>query len=173
MTEVLSYLSLGSNMGDREGYLRAARERLAAAPGIQVLRSSPLYHTRPVGKTDQAWFLNQVVEVKTNLRPEELLATCQGIEEALGRVRHERWGPRTLDIDILTYGTLQSDDPHLTLPHPRMLERAFVLVPLAAIAPEMQIAGKTVRKYLAALPSEELDGVVPYRPRGEGSNADV
>ena len=75
MTEVLSYLSLGSNMGDREGYLRAARERLAAAPGIQVLRSSPLSHTRPVGKPDQAWFLNQVVEVKTNLRPEEHLAT--------------------------------------------------------------------------------------------------
>lgn len=150
-------------MGDREAHLQAAREQLAQTPGLALLRVSPLYHTRPVGKTDQAWFLNQVVEVETTLAAEALLAACQDIEANQGRVRHERWGPRTLDIDILTYGTAQSMDPLLTLPHPRMLERAFVLVPLADLAADLEIAGKTVREHLAALPPEELEGVLPYR----------
>lgn len=154
-------------MGDREAYLAGARERLATTEGIMLLRGSPLYHTRPVGKTDQAWFLNQVVEVETILSPEALLAVCQGIEAELGRVRHERWGPRTLDIDILTYGPVRSDDPRLTLPHPRMLERAFVLVPLADLVPELQIATKSVREHLAALSPAELSGVLPYTPGTE------
>lgn len=157
-----SYMSLGSNMGDTYGNLAGARKALQDATGVELVTVSPLYHTRPVGKTDQAWFLNQVVEVKTTLAALALLQACQRIESDLGRVRHERWGPRTLDIDILVFGDVQSDDPELTLPHPRLLERAFVLVPLADIAPELVIGDATVQGHLERLAPEERSGVKPY-----------
>lgn len=164
MSGVTAYISLGSNLGDKEAYLREASEALAGSSGVTLLRSSPVYRTRPVGKVDQDWFLNQIVEIATTLPPDGLLDVCQEIEKRLGRVRHERWGPRTIDLDILVYGSTVSDDPRLTLPHPRMLERAFVLVPLADLAPDLVVAGRTVAEHLARLPGDELAGVQPYRP---------
>lgn len=160
---VVCYLSLGSNVGDKAGYLAKARAKLAEAEGISVLRASPLYLTRPVGKTDQDWFLNQVLEIATTLGAYELLAVCQKIELELGRVRHERWGPRTLDIDIIVYGDMESADPELTLPHPRALERAFVLVPLADLRPDLLIGGVPVTEHLRRLPGGWEDGVQPFR----------
>lgn len=160
--EVISYLSLGSNMGDKLEYLRSAHRELARAEKIEIRRMSPVYQTEPVGKTDQDWFLNQVMEIATTLPPPALLETCQSIEQRLGRVRLERWGPRTMDIDILLYGDVKQDDPQLTLPHPRMLERAFVLVPLADLVPELVIDKRTVAEHLARLSEKDRAGVVLY-----------
>lgn len=156
-----AYLSLGSNVGNKQRHLALARQQLMAVQGISMADMSPLYVTDPVGLTDQDDFLNQVVAIDTRLTPGELLRTCQAIEAESGRVRSVRWGPRTLDIDILLYGDVQSDDPLLTLPHPRMLERAFVLIPLAHIAPDLVVVGRTVSDHLARLDDDACSGVRP------------
>jgi 2-amino-4-hydroxy-6-hydroxymethyldihydropteridine diphosphokinase len=141
------FLSLGSNLGDRGAYLAAAREALAAMPGTSLFVASRIYETAPQGQDEQPEFLNQVVLLRTMLLPLDLLAECQRIEKEHGRVRELRFGPRTLDIDILLYEGIESDDPELRLPHPRMVRRAFVLVPLAEIwdagegMPELDVAG--------------------------------
>ena len=126
-----AFLSLGANVGDRAASLRAAREALAALPATRLIAASPVYETAPQDLEDQPPFLNQVVGVETGLEPQELLRRCQAIEQAAGRVREVRFGPRTLDVDILLMEGVESDDPQLTLPHPRLWRRAFVLVPLA------------------------------------------
>jgi 2-amino-4-hydroxy-6-hydroxymethyldihydropteridine diphosphokinase len=128
-----AFLSLGSNVGDREGCLAAAREALAALPGTELLAASRIYETAPQERRAQPEFLNQVVCIATGLKPFDLLHECQRIERDHGRTRGLRFGPRTLDIDILVFQGVESDHPDLTLPHPRMLRRAFVLVPLAEI----------------------------------------
>lgn len=138
---VTAYLGLGGNIGNSRYYLQEAVALLADYPAIQVERISPYLETEPVGYLEQANFLNGVVQIATSLSPQELLAAAQSIENKLGRVRTVRWGPRTIDIDILLYGELVLETPALTLPHPRMLERAFVLQPLALIAPELRIPG--------------------------------
>ncbi len=125
------FVSLGSNLGDRLSCLRAAREALGALGGVALLAASGVYETDPQDYEEQPAFLNQVVCLETTLRPLDLLHACQSIEAAQGRVRGTRFGPRTLDIDILFYEGVQSDDPELILPHPRALYRAFVMVPLA------------------------------------------
>ncbi|GFN33817.1 2-amino-4-hydroxy-6-hydroxymethyldihydropteridine diphosphokinase [Paenibacillus xylaniclasticus] len=125
-----AYVALGSNLGDRELTLRAAVERLAACHEIIVDRVSDVYETDPVGYTDQPAFLNMAAAIRTSLGPEELLGTLLHIEQQLGRVRDIRWGPRTIDLDLLLYSGVTMDTDSLTLPHPRMMERAFVLVPL-------------------------------------------
>ena len=130
-----AYLSLGTNLGDRAAHLAAGLERLAAV--VRVVRVSSVYETAPVGGPPQPPYLNLVAEVETDLPPRELLRRCLAIEAELGRERTEHWGPRTLDIDLLLYEGVTSDDPELTLPHPRLTERQFVLVPLAEIAPEL------------------------------------
>lgn len=135
------YLGLGGNVGDPHYYLRRAIALLAAQPAIKVERVSPFLETEPVGYLEQANFLNGVVQITTSLTPQELLTATQSIENKLGRVRTVRWGPRTIDIDILLYGELILASADLTIPHPRMLERAFVLQPLAMIAPELRIPG--------------------------------
>jgi 2-amino-4-hydroxy-6-hydroxymethyldihydropteridine diphosphokinase len=127
------FVSLGSNLGDRAEYLRAAREALAALPATCVVAASRIYETAPQGLKDQGAFLNQVVCLETGLQPLDLLYECQRIEREHGRVRELRFGPRTLDVDILLFQDAESDDPELTLPHPRMVKRAFVLVPLADV----------------------------------------
>ena len=142
------YLSLGANLGARAQTLREALRRLARLPGTQLVRASSFYETAPWGKTDQPPFLNGAACLATHLAPEALLAACQEIERALGRVRHEHWGARTLDIDLV-YGVrggqaVRVATPRLTLPHPYLLERAFVLVPLAEIAPELVLAGRPI-----------------------------
>ncbi len=129
----LAYLSLGANIGDPEAQLVSAVRRLASGPGTRLVAVSGLYRTAPQGLTDQPDFLNCAACVETELDPYGLLALTQSIESALGRVRTVRWGPRTIDIDILLHGDARLDDPRLTLPHPRMHERAFVLAPLLEV----------------------------------------
>lgn len=149
----LTYLSLGSNIGDRERNLRTAIERLAA-PGLRALRTSPVYETEPVDVTDQRWFLNLVMEAETTLFPLQLLARVQKVERVLGRVRTVPKGPRIIDIDILLYGTAVMRGGKLEIPHPRMAERRFVLVPLHDLAPDLRhpVVRKTVAELLRAAP---------------------
>jgi 2-amino-4-hydroxy-6-hydroxymethyldihydropteridine diphosphokinase len=121
-------LSVGSNLGDRLGHLQGALDSLAAA-GIDIVAVSGVYETAPVGGPDQDDFLNAVTIVETTLSPHELLSACQRVEAEHDRVREVRWGPRTLDVDVIAYADVILDDPSLTLPHPRAHERAFVCVP--------------------------------------------
>lgn len=124
---------MGSNLGDRRRYLRDAVDSLDG-----VVAVSPVYETEPVGgPEDQQPYLNLVVELDTQLSPRELLAVCHRLESAAERVRSERWGPRTLDVDVLLVGDLSVDEPDLIVPHPRMWERRFVMAPLADLAPEL------------------------------------
>jgi 2-amino-4-hydroxy-6-hydroxymethyldihydropteridine diphosphokinase len=127
-----AFLGMGSNVGDRQRFLADAVESLSG-----VVAVSPLYETDPLGGPPQDLFLNLVVQLSTSLSPRQLLGVAHRLETAAGRVRTERWGPRTLDIDILLVGDLHIDDPDLVVPHPRMWERRFVLAPLADLAPEL------------------------------------
>jgi 2-amino-4-hydroxy-6-hydroxymethyldihydropteridine diphosphokinase len=149
------YLSLGSNLGDREANLWAAIERLAA-PDLRVVRTSPVYETEPVEYTHQSWFLNLVVEAETGLFPMQVRARTGKIERALGRVRTVAKGPRTIDIDILLYGQTVVHSATLEIPHPRMSERRFVLAPLADLAPGLRhpVTHRTVREMLDAAPAQ-------------------
>lgn len=146
------YLGLGANLGDREEMLARAAARLDAHPAIRVLRRSSLYETEPVGPAGQPWYLNAVLEAETSLSPLELLGTCKQIEAELGRKRGVRWGPRPIDIDVLLFGHFQISTPDLVVPHPELRKRAFVLVPLAEIAPDLVLpGGETVKAVLAGL----------------------
>jgi 2-amino-4-hydroxy-6-hydroxymethyldihydropteridine diphosphokinase len=141
-----AYIGLGSNLGDRQGYLDRAIQALQNHADIEVTQISSYYETEPLGgPADQPDFLNAVIEVATDLSPEELLDALRDIERDLGRVRRERYGPRTIDLDLLLYGDRVLDHPDLTIPHPRMHERGFVLEPLAEIAPQAlhPVLGKT------------------------------
>ena len=133
---VRAFLGLGSNLGDRAANLQRAVDLLSARPGIRVLRSSRVYETDPVGPS-QPDYLNAVLDVETTLTPRELLEACLAVESAMGRVRDERWGPRVIDVDVLTYDATTVDEPGLIVPHPRMGDRAFVLVPLADLDPSV------------------------------------
>ncbi len=136
------FLSLGSNVGDRRANLMAALRRLEAE-GVRVVRQSSWYETDPVGYTEQPPFLNLVVEVRTALDPLALLRCAQRVEAALGRVREVRWGPRTVDVDLILYGQRVIRTRELVVPHPRMRERAFVLVPLCEVAPDLLLPDGT------------------------------
>ncbi|MGJ5710678.1 2-amino-4-hydroxy-6-hydroxymethyldihydropteridine diphosphokinase [Staphylococcus equorum] len=129
-----AYLGLGSNVGERASQLDEAIRILDNTDGIQVTQKSPIYETEPVGYVDQPQFLNQCIEIYTSLTPQDLLKECLHAEQQLHRVRDIRWGPRTLDVDILLFGNHIIDEENLNVPHPRMLERAFVLIPLNDIA---------------------------------------
>jgi len=154
------YLGLGSNMGDREDNLRRAIEMLKQR--LRIGQISPVYETEPVGNTDQPHFLNLVCEVQTRLAPEGLLALAKGIERKLGRTG-KSGAPRPIDIDILLYGDETLETAELTVPHPRMAERGFVLVPLAEIAPEVThpVSHKTVTQLLKELKTGK-QGVLPF-----------
>ncbi len=157
------YLGLGANLGDREGTIRRALAALDGRIG-HVLAASRLYETEPWGVADQPRFLNAACALCTALEPEPLLAALQRLERALGRVPSIRHGPRAIDLDILLYDTCVLHLPRLTIPHPGMLQRASVLVPLAEIAPDLvhPISGRTVRAHLAELGA--IAGVAPYPP---------
>lgn len=144
-------LGLGGNLGDPVAAFAAALTRLEATAGVSLAARSSVYRTAPWGKLDQPDFLNMAVLLRTDMPAEALLDTCLAIERESGRERRERWGPRTLDIDVLTYGTEAIDRPGLQVPHPRIAERAFVLVPLAEIAPGLEIGGSAVATLLARL----------------------
>jgi 2-amino-4-hydroxy-6-hydroxymethyldihydropteridine diphosphokinase len=137
-------LSLGSNLGNRLETLQGAVDALEDTPGVRVKAVSPVYETEPwgVAADSQPSYFNAVVVLKTTLPPSSLLERAHAVEEAFNRVRDERWGPRTLDVDIVTYAEVVSDDPDLTLPHPRAHERAFVLVPWHDVEPEAQLPGR-------------------------------
>lgn len=142
-------LGLGSNLGDREQYIATAVRLLAACPALTVCRTSALYETEPVGVKEQPAFLNAVISIKTTLEPEALLEQCLAVEAQLGRIRQERWGPRTIDIDLLLYENRICNSPRLSLPHPRLAERKFVLIPLAEVAGDIPaFAGKTAKELL-------------------------
>jgi 2-amino-4-hydroxy-6-hydroxymethyldihydropteridine diphosphokinase len=128
-----AYVGIGSNMGDRLENLSDAVREFAGTPGVHFVRSSSVYETAPVGGPEQGDYLNAVVEISTELEPHALLEVLQRIENELGRARAERFGPRTIDLDLLLYGDEEIDDPDLTVPHPRMRERAFVVVPLVEL----------------------------------------
>ncbi len=137
-----AYIGLGSNLGDKKANLKKALELLDTAPGMRVKKVASFYRAAPVGNTRQDWFLNTVAEVETNLNPHQLLALLLSVEAGLGRVRTVRWGPRTIDLDLLIFGREEVRAPDLTVPHPRMCERAFVMAPLAEIAPGLIIPGR-------------------------------
>jgi 2-amino-4-hydroxy-6-hydroxymethyldihydropteridine diphosphokinase len=159
---VIAYLGLGANLGDRAAALSGALRALAATPGIEVLRVSGLYETEPQGLTGQPWFLNCVAEVRTSLDPQALLRACQAVELAFGRERTVRWGPRTLDVDVLLYGEAILDTPELRVPHPRLHQRAFALVPLCELAPDVGIPGRgPARGFLAAVADQQVRRVTP------------
>src|SRR5690242_17492535 len=132
----IAYIALGSNLGDRDDYLRRALTGLRQTEGVEVTRVSPLYETRPVGgPPGQGPYLNAVAEVRCQRGPHDLLAVLLHIEQQLGRERREKDGPRTIDLDLLLYGDLVHEDAQLIVPHPRLHERLFVLKPLAQLAP--------------------------------------
>ena len=132
------YIALGSNIGSPRKQVETAMSEIAKLPQTKLIEASSLYKTKPEGFVDQPFFINAVVEIETSLSAEKLLAALLELETKHGRVRGDRhWGPRTLDLDILLYGDQEIDLPHLKIPHPRMHERKFVLVPLAEIAPKI------------------------------------
>lgn len=135
LPESIVFLGIGSNLGNPELNCLKAVERIALSRSVKLLRRSSLYRTEPVGVTEQSWFINCVVEIRTSLSPRELLKTVKGIEDDMGRMSGERWGPRIIDIDILLYGQIVMNEEDLVIPHPEMHKRRFVLVPLNEIAP--------------------------------------
>jgi 2-amino-4-hydroxy-6-hydroxymethyldihydropteridine diphosphokinase len=167
---VEAVLALGANLGDRHATLAAALDDLAATEGVVLQGFSPLVETAPVGGPEQPYYLNQVAVVTTTLSPAELLTACQRVEQLHGREREVRWGPRTLDVDVITYGRpgtpseVVTADPDLTLPHPRAHQRAFVLSPWSQLQPDAVLRlpdgeVRPVRELLEAAP--DRDGVRP------------
>jgi 2-amino-4-hydroxy-6-hydroxymethyldihydropteridine diphosphokinase len=153
----LAYVALGANLGDPIATLRAALGALANLPESRVALSSSLYRTAPVGELDQPEFINAVAALETTLAPEALLDALLDIETRFGRLRAEKNGPRTLDLDLLLYDNQQFDLPRLTLPHPRLHLRAFVLHPLAEIAPDLVIPGRgTIASWLPAVANQGI-----------------
>jgi 2-amino-4-hydroxy-6-hydroxymethyldihydropteridine diphosphokinase len=158
---VRAYVGLGSNLGDRAAYLLLGLSALSRLPKTHLLRLSPVYETDPVGPP-QPPYLNMVAELETELSPKGLLAEMLRIEKALGRERRERWGPRTLDLDLLLYGDLVLEEAGLSVPHPRLHERAFVLVPLLDLLPKGRhpLLGQSFAELLASLDASSVRPLV-------------
>jgi len=159
---VRAYIGLGSNLGDRLANLQRAVDLLRAKPGVRVVSSSRVYETEPVGPP-QPDYLNAVIEAETLLEPRALLEACLSVEAEMGRVRDERWGPRVIDVDVLTYDRDDIDEPGLRIPHPRMHERLFVLAPLLELDADPHLPGGR-RISTLRLDATELAGVHPYAP---------
>ena len=149
-------VALGSNIGDKAGHIAAAIAELTADGAVQAVQRSANYRTAPWGVIDQDWFVNAAVSVATDLPVYDLLARCQSIEHKLGRERTIKWGPRVIDLDILVYRDLTLNEPALTLPHPHMTARAFVLRPLLDVAPDLVIKGRTVADWLTRIPHDDV-----------------
>jgi len=149
-------LGLGSNMGDRVRNIEEAIERLTADGAVKLVARSRFYRTAPWGVTDQDWFVNACIAIKTGVTPRDLLVRCQAVENGMARVRTRRWGPRNIDVDILTFRDLTIDEPDLAVPHPRIAERAFVLVPLKDLAPDLRIGGASIDEMLSRLDASDV-----------------
>jgi 2-amino-4-hydroxy-6-hydroxymethyldihydropteridine diphosphokinase len=164
MAEAL--IALGGNVGDARATLDRAVAALCDGKSVRLLARSADYRTPPWGVEDQPPFINACLAVSTALTPRELLARAQEVERAFGRDRasERRWGPRTLDIDLLAYDDVRLDEPDLVLPHPQLFERAFVLVPLAEIAPDRRIAGVGVADALARVDATGIERLPPRNP---------
>lgn len=154
--KVEATLGFGGNLGDPVAAFAGALARLRAHTAVELKTVSSVWRTAPWGKLDQPEFRNMAVQIETSLAADELLTLCLEIERGAGRERRERWGPRTLDIDILTYGNETIDRPGLQIPHPRIVERAFVLAPLAEIAATTTIGERSVSALLAAIASDDV-----------------
>ena len=156
---VTTYLGLGGNLGDRLAALTEALSLLEDTPGLRRMTCSAVYETEPWGVVDQPSFLNLVAGFETTLRPVELLAACKRVEQTVGRTESFRWGPRLIDVDVLLFGSevISVDEPDLQVPHPRLAERAFVLVPLAEIAPDLLVPpdGEPVQGLLNSVTGKE------------------
>jgi 2-amino-4-hydroxy-6-hydroxymethyldihydropteridine diphosphokinase len=152
-------IGLGSNLDDPVRQVGSALDELAGLPLSRLLRRSSLYRSPPMGPTDQPDYVNAAALIETALEPLELLDVLQAIEAAHGRRRELRWGPRTLDLDLLVYGDLRLDHPRLTLPHPGIAGRAFVLVPLAEIAPDLELPGTGSVAAAAAAVARQVDRI--------------
>ncbi|OGO77811.1 MAG: 2-amino-4-hydroxy-6-hydroxymethyldihydropteridine diphosphokinase [Clostridiales bacterium GWB2_37_7] len=151
-----AYLGLGGNIGRVKENIEEGLRLLRDSENVQVLATSSYYKTAPVGFVQQDWFLNIAAEIETALSPYELLALCNDIEQQLKRERLIKWGPRTIDIDILLYEGFESNSNKLTVPHPRMTERAFVMIPLQEIAPELIIKGQHIKDITSNLDNQEI-----------------
>ncbi|MDD4169062.1 MAG: 2-amino-4-hydroxy-6-hydroxymethyldihydropteridine diphosphokinase [Desulfotomaculaceae bacterium] len=151
ITGVIAYIGLGSNMGDKVANINKALAMLDNTTGVWVNRVAPYYRTEPIGYTGQDWFVNTVAELETELSPYDLLYLLLAVEDKLGRVRTIPWGPRTIDLDLLIYGRERINTLELVVPHPNMHERAFVMAPLAVLAPELELPGRGKVAELAAL----------------------
>ena len=163
---VKAVLALGSNLGERNDTLTGAVADLVDPPEVRLLAVSPVVQTKAVGgPPGQPDFLNMVVTVETSLTPAELLAHCQAVENKHNRVREVHWGPRTLDVDIITYGDLTSDDPLLTLPHPRAAGRAFVLYPWSLIEPAATLNGERIS--VLAAQAQDFGDLAPFDGFGD------
>lgn len=151
------FIGLGSNMGHKRDNMEQAAAMISNIPDVDLIRCSSLYQTEPWGKTDQDIFINQVIEVETDLSAQELLRALQDIEIKMGRQRKEKWGPRIIDLDILLYGNEVMDDLDLQIPHPHMRERLFVLVPLYEIGPDLRFPddGATIEEVLSSVLARE------------------
>jgi 2-amino-4-hydroxy-6-hydroxymethyldihydropteridine diphosphokinase len=158
---VVAYIGLGANEGDPQRQLKQAISHLAAAEEIELVKASSFYLNPPLGPPDQPWYVNAVIEVRTRLTPEELLRVLHRVEQDLGRVRRERWGPRVIDLDLLLYNGVILSGPDLSLPHPEMHNRSFVLVPLAEIAPQAwhPALEKTASELLGSLAPEDRESL--------------
>ena len=155
-----AYLSLGSNMGDKKQNIDKAVTILDLHKEIDVVTVSSYYETEPVGYIDQDWFLNVVVNISTDLNPYDLLDYCHYIEQSLKRERVIHWGPRTIDLDILLYDKMVNHDDLLTIPHPRMKERAFVMIPLQEIAPDINIGNMSIKDIIDSLEGEKIKKLI-------------
>jgi 2-amino-4-hydroxy-6-hydroxymethyldihydropteridine diphosphokinase len=150
---VKAFVGLGSNLGDREAQIRMALDELAKLPGTRVIRASSLYDSEPAGEVEQPNFLNAVAQIDTELTARQLLWNLLLIERRLGRVRSARWGPRSIDLDLLMFGELVVEEPDLQVPHPELASRSFVLVPLVEIDPLLvhPVTGHTMLHHLSLL----------------------
>lgn len=165
MKQYRAFVGLGSNLGDRIGFLNAAASRLATMPEVRLVWCSSVYETAPVGKTDQGLFLNAVAELETTLHPTDLLMRLKEVEQSVGRTPGERWGPREIDLDILLYDGLVCTDEGVTVPHPELEKRRFALVPLREIAPDVvhPVSGMTMEELAGAVRDEGRVSRTSYR----------